>query len=428
MAQGGTHADARGGNLTSERLLKFGVIGFVFVELVRRLVFDGAGQNAFDPLVIPIGVFLSALLIVGPRERSGGRRGTILLAILAVLPTIAQLLSLQFETKALYWALIETTTFLAAAMVASGRVPDPWHWIYRWAPALGVAVGLYGILQYFILFTWDRAWMINAGLKSIGLPEPRQVRVFGTSEAPGPFALILAISLIIAIATAAQANGRHRVRTAACVPVITIALMLTAVRSALLCAAIAVIWLCFKSGNARLAAAFGVVAGIGYYAMTSALAAAPGTDSQVFVTRRYDVGSLAGDGSFQARLEVLQSIAGLMGHPLGQGLSAFEAGTKRTDNGYVDILLTAGPIAFAAMVMLAITVISIALFRKIPATTDGGLALAAVSMCIVLDWLSGNLVGASVGPVSGLLLGSFLHRFGQRVRLNQVAPSRNIQH
>lgn len=63
-----------------------------------------------------------------------------------------------------------------------------------------LVLGLYGLLQYFMLPAWDQYWMVNAtdeGLTSIGLPEAFEVRVFSTLNSPYPFALVMMAGLLL---------------------------------------------------------------------------------------------------------------------------------------------------------------------------------------------------------------------------------------
>jgi hypothetical protein len=67
-----------------------------------------------------------------------------------------------------------------------------------------LAMGVYGIVQFFIVPPWDAYWMEVAPMVSIGRPEPFEVRVWSTMNAPGPFALVMMAGLLFAFA----ARGR----------------------------------------------------------------------------------------------------------------------------------------------------------------------------------------------------------------------------
>src|SRR5215211_6585680 len=58
-------------------------------------------------------------------------------------------------------------------------------------------VGLYGLLQFLYVPAWDRFWMLNAPIASIGYPEPFEVRVFSTLNSPGPFAIVMMAGLLL---------------------------------------------------------------------------------------------------------------------------------------------------------------------------------------------------------------------------------------
>ena len=58
-------------------------------------------------------------------------------------------------------------------------------------------MGLYGLLQFFVLPPWDRYWMLHAPLGSLGRPEPLKLVVFSTLNAPGPFAGVLMAGLLV---------------------------------------------------------------------------------------------------------------------------------------------------------------------------------------------------------------------------------------
>ncbi len=58
-------------------------------------------------------------------------------------------------------------------------------------------MGVYGTLQFLDPPMWDQYWMTNAPMSSIGSPEPFEVRVFSTLNAPGPFAVVVMAGLLL---------------------------------------------------------------------------------------------------------------------------------------------------------------------------------------------------------------------------------------
>lgn len=58
-------------------------------------------------------------------------------------------------------------------------------------------MGVYGIVQYLIGPEWDRFWLTNTEMISAGKPEPWQIRVWSTMNAPGSFAFTMMTGLLL---------------------------------------------------------------------------------------------------------------------------------------------------------------------------------------------------------------------------------------
>jgi hypothetical protein len=67
-------------------------------------------------------------------------------------------------------------------------------------------VGVYGVVQFYVVPPWDAFWMDRAPMNSIGSPEPFQIRVFSTLNSPGPLAAFLAAAVLC------LTDARHRLR------------------------------------------------------------------------------------------------------------------------------------------------------------------------------------------------------------------------
>jgi hypothetical protein len=63
-----------------------------------------------------------------------------------------------------------------------------------------LAMGTYGIVQFYVLPPWDAHWMNAAQMGSVGQPQPFQVRVWSTINSPGPFASVMVAGLLLAVA------------------------------------------------------------------------------------------------------------------------------------------------------------------------------------------------------------------------------------
>lgn len=85
--------------------------------------------------------------------------------------------------------------------------------------------GAYGIYQYLVAPEWDKFWLIQTKLNSMGNPKPLGIRVWSTMHSPGPFANIIMVGLLILL------NNVRPIGFAASI-VGYIAFLLTVVRSA----------------------------------------------------------------------------------------------------------------------------------------------------------------------------------------------------
>ncbi len=58
-------------------------------------------------------------------------------------------------------------------------------------------IGVYGVMQWLNPAEWDRYWMLMAPMDSIGLPLPKQVRVFGPLNSPASYAMFITCGLLL---------------------------------------------------------------------------------------------------------------------------------------------------------------------------------------------------------------------------------------
>ncbi|HEV7993865.1 MAG TPA: O-antigen ligase family protein [Gemmatimonadaceae bacterium] len=57
----------------------------------------------------------------------------------------------------------------------------------------------YALVQFVDPPAWDRAWVINSEMYSVGLPVPFLIRAFSTLNAPGPFAVFLVFAVLVGL-------------------------------------------------------------------------------------------------------------------------------------------------------------------------------------------------------------------------------------
>ena len=62
-----------------------------------------------------------------------------------------------------------------------------------------LVTALYALVQFIDPPNWDRAWVIDAEMYSVGVPVPFLIRVFSTLNAPGPYAVFLIFAVLIGL-------------------------------------------------------------------------------------------------------------------------------------------------------------------------------------------------------------------------------------
>ena len=186
------------------RHLEVSLILFATAPFLRRVVDFGAG---FDPsgfmltgpllaILIPT-VELRHLVLV---ERSPSR---VLSPMLLIGACIAYAIVLSLASGEIVGALTGTLKWIAPLLYGVWLI----HRVRQDTEIVQVAaraflfvtpiIGAYGVFQYLDPPAWDRYWMINAGMDSIGVPEPLGVRVFSTMNSPASFATFSATGLLL---------------------------------------------------------------------------------------------------------------------------------------------------------------------------------------------------------------------------------------
>ncbi|HEX4076853.1 MAG TPA: O-antigen ligase family protein [Candidatus Acidoferrales bacterium] len=176
-------------------------------------------------------------------------------------------------------------------------------------------MGLYGVYQFFAPPAWDRYWLESLyeaqGIaSSFGKPEPLMVRVWSTMNAPGPFANIMMVGLLVLLV----------LRSPFKIPAAVggyLSLLLSAVRSAWLSWLLGLV-LILKTANPR------VIARICLSAVALAVCLAPlASDARVaaIVSKRADSFSdLSQDESFQDRTNMYRALlSDALETPFGYG-------------------------------------------------------------------------------------------------------------
>lgn len=215
-----------------------------------------------------------------------------------------------------------------------------------------VGMGIYGVAQFVTPAEWDRLWMINSRMDSIGEPLPLRVRVFSTMNAPGPLAQFLTVALLILLA----------LRSAIKWPVLAAGLLLllmSLARSAWLGFVVGVVLLLTVAPRRPRRGALLLVAGGALALAVAASAPLPTALASMrytIATRLTTMGDLSMDNSFRARRYLIPAVlSDISEQPLGSGLGSTLVGGARgrassrladqglyLDNGILEVFLVFG--------------------------------------------------------------------------------------
>jgi len=184
-------------------------------------------------------------------------------------------------------------------------------------------IGVYGIIQFFSPLAWDRFWMVQSGMTTIGRPEPFEVRIFSTLNSPGPFAGILMVGLMVLF----EARGLSARLSMA--PGF-VSFLLSLVRSAWGGFAVSLFYAIARL-QTRLRMRLLVVLGVG--ALFSLPLLLHDTVSETVAPRVESLGNLGSDNSFTAR-SGLYSIAAInsLTEPVGRGFGSFGRAANFNEN------------------------------------------------------------------------------------------------
>lgn len=390
------------------------VLGFV-----RRLLAGDEGRVDFDPLVAtPILIVIAIVLfgLMSDKRDSASRLAKIVGAIgvlFSLFVVISVILNRAFGFESLYFAALIVTPLLLIAGVLGQRVPDVWPSFERVIPTIAIIIALYGILQFFVLPSWDKNWMIASDLASIGHPRPFEVRIFGMSESPGPYALFLGLSIVFCLSRAADRERAAGLPWYLLGLFLLFPLLLSGVRSALVgvmvCAAVVVILR--GRGMGRIFPL--VLIAITAWLAEKVIASFDGV-STILNAKRYTEFEVSSDGSVQARLGLFEYLLNPLPHVIGNPSSG------ELDNLLVDTLVNYGiaPMILMALLMSLALVISLKILkRRLP---------GSAGLCTVFVFIAGftsNFFISTFGIVAAMVLGSMFLQFLKNSKKNTLVQT-----
>lgn len=208
--------------------------------------------------------------------------------------------------------------------------------IYKTFAWSALLLGLYGVFQFFFPPAWDRYWLENvmATSQSFGLPEPLQVRVWSAVNAPGPFANVMIVALLLFVV------ARSPFKLPAAIAGY-LSLLLTVVRTAWLSWLLGFLWL-FKSSKPRVVVRV-MISLLLFIACLVPLINDPRT-APLIADRLSTFTDLSHDASYEARVEMYHVLfSDALDHPFGNGLKNLEVSHgMAVDSGILVLLFSLG--------------------------------------------------------------------------------------
>ena len=232
---------------------------FVFAPLLRRIVdlhtsYDASGSMLVGPLLALTAAFSELGRLLSQRKLHGSTFVPYAIAALCLiygwmitafggdfLPSTTN--AAKYVIPMLYCVCLILAPQQSAGVLAAAA---------KTFLIISPIMGLYGIFQHLDPQPWDRFWMISSEIDSIGLPEPGKVRVFSTMNSPVSFAAYATCGLLLFTFVRSKAVPAILVPFVAILP-LSVALLLTGVRTAWISAIIAILVCLYFSKTRKLA-------------------------------------------------------------------------------------------------------------------------------------------------------------------------------
>jgi len=271
-----------------------------------------------------------------------------------------------------------------------------------------LATAIYGLVQFVDPPSWDRAWVIDAEMYSVGVPVPFLIRVFSTLNAPGPYAVFLIFAVLIGL------PAPQRWKFVALALGLT-ALLLTKTRSAWAAFLLGALVLQLRQPLRNLPRQWIALA------VVLLLAAPAITHPRVLravAGRAASLASLEDDRSYRERLQITNYAVGRIEHNVvGDGLGLLGGAGKLQvangqkfsasglDSGVLEIVSVMGWMG-GALYIFALLGVVIMIVRERSARRDAvanGAAAAAIAILVaaffgnVFNGVSGVLFWSAVG-------------------------------
>ncbi len=263
--------------------------------------------------------------------------------------------------------------------------------IFLWGTLI---LGAYGIYQYMVAPEWDRYWITSSGIRSMGSPTPRGIRVFGTLHSTGPYATVMMVGLMLLFANPTPLK-----------PVVSgagyLGFMLSSVRSAWGGWLVAIL-IHLSSLKSSLQMRLIMAAAIMMVCVIPLSQVQP--FAGVIGPRLQSLTNLTNDRSFNARTEIYdENFNSALLQGLGNGLGAITR-ENVVDSGVIELLWTLGWMG-ALPYLIGLLMLLMAAIMNTESRFD---PFVSVSRAIGISILMQIVITSTMLGVSGIMLWGFL--------------------
>ena len=281
-----------------------------------------------------------------------------------------------------------------------------------------LVMGVYGIVQFYHPAAWDIAWLegLPGGIASstFGRPEPKQIRVWSTLNAPGPFASVTVALLLLVI------TKRSRLRIPAFAAGLY-ALLLSLVRTSWLTGVFGMLYFA-KNSNRQVF--IKVLFALGACGLGLVLLANSSLNVPIIQDRLKTLGNLKEDESVRDRTRLYTGLSGEVAeNPVGIGLNNadFYKGYP-LDSGPIRMLLNLGWIG-TLFYSIGIIQVLIPLYSRMDRTDVWSISSTAIISTYLLQLVSGLVFIGASGAMFWLAVGAGLATKRVRERASADVPS-----
>jgi hypothetical protein len=366
----------------------------VFVGVARKILAGPSGHTANDPLIAAPYALLVPLLFA--RMWWGSRyRGHIWLAVAFAVVVFVSFVVVLLQGDTSFVTIRAAVEQIVAPLCAVVLVHPSMRGSIR-ATLIAVRISalvaaVYGIYQYVSPPRWDLRFITNVvvdqGVNAFGKAEPGQFRLFGPTQAPLAFSIVLSLGIVCW----AFWEGRLSTRLVA-IAVMAVPLLLTSVRTSVFALAVTLPVVALVHYRRRAVVPLVVI--------IAALAAIPTILSVIApdLVNRFSVATLGSDTSLNSRVRLLNSgWSSILG--FGGGPGASDRGSRVTDNGYLAAFIDFGTLGGVLLILLLLA----ALYAAVQYALRSGSATRGLPLAIVLVYVLAEASAPVVQGQSGLI-------------------------